>query len=79
MQPDVRVDASGTYCPVPILEIAKAVRRLAPGTLVELIATDPGVRQDLPAWCEATGHALLGLEQRGTSWVAWVRKAGGGA
>jgi tRNA 2-thiouridine synthesizing protein A len=79
MQPDVRVDASGRYCPVPILEIAKAVRQLAPGTLVELVATDPGVRHDLPAWCEATGHALLGLEQRGATWVAWVRKAGGGA
>jgi tRNA 2-thiouridine synthesizing protein A len=79
MQPDVRVDASGTYCPVPILEIAKTVRRLAPGTLVELVATDPGVEHDLPAWCEATGHALLGLERRGAVWVAWVRKVGGGA
>lgn len=79
MRPDVRVDASGMYCPMPILEIAKVVRRLEPGALVELVATDPGVEQDLPAWCEATGHALLGLERRGASWVAWVRKAGEGA
>lgn len=79
MQPDVRVDASGKYCPVPILEIAKAVRPLAPGALVELVATDPGVQHDLPAWCEATGHTLLSLERRGATWVAWVRKAGGGA
>ena len=78
MQPDVRVDASGTYCPVPILEIAKAVRRLQPGALVELVATDVGGEHDLPARCEATGHTLLGLERRGASWVAWVRKAGGG-
>jgi tRNA 2-thiouridine synthesizing protein A len=75
MQPDVRVDASGTFCPVPILEIAKAVRPLAPGTLVELVATDPGVAQDLPAWCDATGHHLVRLEQREALWVAWVRKA----
>ncbi|ATB32573.1 sulfurtransferase TusA family protein [Melittangium boletus] len=75
MQPDVRVDASGTWCPVPILEIAKAVRRLAPGALVELVATDPGVARDLPAWCEATGHQLLSLERRDALWVAWVRKA----
>ncbi len=34
---------------------------------------------DPPAWCEATGHALLGLERRGAAWVAWVRKADGGA
>jgi tRNA 2-thiouridine synthesizing protein A len=79
MQPDVRVDASGRYCPVPILELAKAVRPLGPGALVELWATDPGVESDLPAWCEATGHTLLGLERRGTLYVAWVRKADGGA
>ncbi|WP_235216798.1 sulfurtransferase TusA family protein [Archangium violaceum] len=46
---------------------------------MELVATDPGVQADLPAWCEATGHALLGLERRGAAWVAWVRKADGGA
>ncbi|MBM7117498.1 sulfurtransferase TusA family protein [[Archangium] primigenium] len=77
MRPDVRVDASGTFCPVPILEIAKAMRRAAPGSLVELVATDAGVAADLPAWCEATGHELLGLERRDTLWVGWVRKAGG--
>ena len=44
-----------------------------------LVVIDPGVQADLPAWCEATGHALLGLERRGAAWVAWVRKAGGGA
>ncbi|MET0404194.1 MAG: sulfurtransferase TusA family protein [Cystobacter sp.] len=78
MQPDVRVDAAGTYCPIPILRIAKAVRPLAPGTLVELVATDPGVRQDLPAWCEATGHQLVRLEPQGERWVAWVRTRGAG-
>ncbi len=77
MHPDVRVDASGTWCPVPILRIAKAVRPLGPGVLVELVATDPGVQKDLPAWCESTGHRLLGLERQGASWVAWVRTAGG--
>jgi tRNA 2-thiouridine synthesizing protein A len=76
MQPDVRVDASGKYCPLPILEIARAVRPLGPGALVELVATDPGVESDLPAWCEATGHALLRLERRGELYVAWVRTRG---
>ncbi len=73
----VRVDTSGALCPVPILEIAKAMRRLPPGALVELISTDAGLEADLPAWCEATGHALVRLERRGTSYVGWVRKAGG--
>jgi TusA-related sulfurtransferase len=76
METAVRVDTSGAFCPVPILEIAKAVRRLAPGTLIELISTDIGLEADLPAWCEATGHALVRMERRGASYVGWVRKAG---
>lgn len=76
MEAAVRLDTSGALCPMPILEIAKAMRRLAPGTLVELISTDRGLEADLPAWCEATGHQLVRLERRGTSYVGWVRKAG---
>ncbi len=75
MEAAVRVDTSGALCPMPILEIAKAMRRLAPGTLVELTPTAPGLEADLPAWCEPTGHPLVRLERRGTSYVGWVRKA----
>ncbi|MBZ4416432.1 sulfurtransferase TusA family protein [Myxococcus sp. RHSTA-1-4] len=76
MEADVRLDTSGALCPMPILEIAKAIRRLSPGTVVELISTDRGLEADLPAWCEATGHVLVRMERRGTSYVGWVRKAG---
>jgi tRNA 2-thiouridine synthesizing protein A len=74
METTVRVDTSGAPCPVPILEIAKAIRRLPVGTLVELISTDRGLEADLPAWCEATGHTLVRLERRGASYVGWIRK-----
>lgn len=76
MEAATRVDASGTACPVPILEIAKAIRRLPVGALVELISTDRGLEADLPAWCEATGHTLVRLERRGASYIGWVRKEG---
>ena len=72
--PEVRVDTSGSYCPVPILELAKACRGLPTGTVVELWATDPGVQADLPAWCEATGNALLSIEQAGERYVARVQR-----
>lgn len=78
MEAAIRVDTSGAACPVPILEIAKAIRRVPAGTVVELISTDRGLEADLPAWCEATGHTLLRLERRGASYVGWVRKAGQG-
>ncbi|MBN8227585.1 sulfurtransferase TusA family protein [Corallococcus macrosporus] len=76
MEAGVRVDTSGALCPVPILEIAKAMRRLPPGSLVELISTDRGLEADLPAWCDATGNTLVRMERRDAHYVGWVRKAG---
>lgn len=69
----VVVDASGAACPVPILELAKEARRSAPGSLVELVATDPAVEADLSAWCAATGSELLSLERKRGVYRAHVR------
>ena len=70
------VDARGLFCPLPILELAKAIRSLEPGQELLLLATDPAAREDLTAWCEATGHALLSLELEPGGLRARVRKAG---
>ena len=45
------VDALGTWCPVPIHLIDRAIRQAAPGEVVELLADDPLIEVDLPAWC----------------------------
>ncbi|ABF92025.1 conserved hypothetical protein [Myxococcus xanthus DK 1622] len=76
MEAAVRIDTRGALCPMPILELAKAMRALAPGTLVELVSTDRGLEADLPAWCEATGNPLVRMERRERLYVGWVRKAG---
>ncbi|MFT3709339.1 MAG: sulfurtransferase TusA family protein [Archangium sp.] len=51
------VDARGKACPVPIIELAKALRA---HPMVELWADDPAARGDLNAFLEATGHRLAG-------------------
>ena len=56
------VDARGTLCPVPIIRGAERMRLMAAGQVLELLATDPAVLEDLPAWCRATGHEFLGFE-----------------
>ena len=55
----VQVDARGLSCPMPIVKTAQAVKTLAPGALVEVLATDPGSQRDFVAWSRATGHALI--------------------
>ena len=71
------VDALGTRCPVPIHLVARAAARSAPGDLIELLASDPLITVDLPAWCHRSGHALEGLERDGDDYTGRVRIAGG--
>jgi tRNA 2-thiouridine synthesizing protein A len=55
----LRVDASGLSCPLPIVRTAQAMKTVATGDLVEVIATDPGSVKDFDAWSKSTGHALV--------------------
>lgn len=71
--PDRIVDTRGTYCPVPIVETAKAVKALGPGQVVLVLATDPGIETDLPYWCKSTKHEYLGVDREGPVFHAWVR------
>lgn len=73
--PDLILDTSGKFCPVPVLEIAKAIKTLQSGQVIELVATDPGVATDMPSWCKATRNEFLGLVREGGTLRAYVRKA----
>lgn len=72
-QPDRVIDTSGTFCPVPIIETAKAAREEAPGRILLVIATDPGIEGDMPVWCKGTRNELLAMEREGDRFLCWVR------
>ncbi|WP_024301069.1 sulfurtransferase TusA family protein [Pseudogulbenkiania sp. MAI-1] len=59
MQPDRLIDLSGLNCPLPILRSKKALAEMDSGTVLEVIATDPGAPKDFEAFCRQTGNALL--------------------
>lgn len=52
-------DAGMMGCGELILELRQRLNRLPPGAALTLIARDPGVPEDLPAWCRMTGHRLV--------------------
>jgi tRNA 2-thiouridine synthesizing protein A len=53
------VDAKGQSCPGPLVSLAKALKNAQSGDLLELLATDPGSRSDVPSWAELSGNELL--------------------
>ncbi len=72
--PDRTIDTSGTLCPYPIVETARAVRALAPGAVLCVIATDPGVESDMPMWCRATRNEHIATFRDGAAWKSYLRK-----
>ena len=53
------IDARGLSCPMPIVKTAQAIKSVAPGGLIEVLATDPGSVKDFAAWARTTGHELI--------------------
>ena len=58
-----------------MVRLAEALRARSPGARVRLLGTDAALLDDLPAFCEATGHRLLCLEAREGMVEAWVEVA----
>jgi tRNA 2-thiouridine synthesizing protein A len=56
---DARVDARGLNCPMPIVRTAQAIKPLASGQTLEVLATDPGSVKDFAAWAKATGNEIV--------------------
>lgn len=53
------LDATGLSCPLPILKASKALRAMEAGQTLELLANDPGAKDDVPDFCQSAGHQLL--------------------
>jgi len=53
------LDTSGLNCPLPILKTKKALKGMAAGETLELLATDPGSVADIAAFCNQTGNDLV--------------------
>lgn len=59
------LDLKSLSCPLPIIKTAKAMKELAPGELLEALATDPGSVSDFNAWAKTTGNPLVEWGEEG--------------
>lgn len=52
------LDCLGQRCPVPVIELAKAIAEVSIGEVVTVLSDDEAAATDLPAWCRMRGQAL---------------------
>jgi len=73
MKADEKLDCAGQMCPMPIVNTAKKIKNMKKGQVLEISATDEGIKNDMKAWCESTGNKLLATEE-GEKIRVYVRK-----
>ena len=72
---DQVLDAKGLNCPLPILKAKKALKGVAVGQTLEVLATDPGSVADFDAFCRATGNELLESAQNDGVYRFLIKRA----
>jgi TusA-related sulfurtransferase len=56
------IDARGSYCPGPLMELIRGIRESQVGDVLTVLSTDSGSKIDIPKWIEKAGHRLVALE-----------------
>ncbi len=71
-----RLDARTLICPMPVIRTQEFIKGLQPGDEFEVIATDPGALQDIPAWCRVHGHTVVAAEESAPDILIRIRVGG---
>ena len=66
------IDCRGLKCPLPVLRLEKALAEAEPGFALEVLATDPVARVDIPLYCRQNGHTCTVTEGDGVLWFEIV-------
>jgi tRNA 2-thiouridine synthesizing protein A len=58
------IDARGSFCPGPLMELIRAIRESDVGDVIAVRSTDAGSKTDIPLWVDKAGHRLIALVAR---------------
>ena len=60
MEADRIIDARGSFCPGPLMELIAGMKMSKVGETIELLSSDKGSAQDVPEWINKVGHQMVG-------------------
>ena len=71
---NITVDCRGQTCPVPLVEVRKALKKAKPGEVIEVTGTHPASKKEIPMAAQALKAELLSVEGTDTDWKILIRK-----
>ena len=72
--PLVTIDALGRKCPIPIIMLAAQIRDVPVGRVIAVLADDPAVYTDVPAWCALKSHECVFRADLPSGWAFGIRR-----
>ncbi|MCO5106723.1 MAG: sulfurtransferase TusA family protein [Burkholderiaceae bacterium] len=69
------IDARGSFCPGPLMELIAGMKMAQVGDELEVLSSDKGSANDIPEWIRKVGHELIGTREEAGVWHISVRKA----
>ncbi len=70
----VVVDARGSYCPGPLMELIKTIKNVPVGEIIEVLSSDASSAKDIPEWVKKAGHELVEVKEEDGYWRIVVKK-----
>jgi tRNA 2-thiouridine synthesizing protein A len=74
MQKDETLDCKGLMCPMPIVKLAKKMKELPAGKVLEMVSDDVGSKEDVPAWCKRTNNELVEMKEDKGVFYYYIKK-----
>ncbi len=71
---DIKIDVKGETCPVPLVEVRKALRKASPGDIVEVTGTHSASKKEIPMAVEALGLELIDIIEEEGVWKIKIRR-----
>jgi tRNA 2-thiouridine synthesizing protein A len=68
------IDARGTFCPGPLMELIAGMKLVNVGDEVEILSSDKGSGSDIPEWVNKVGHEMVSSSEDQGVWHIVVRK-----
>ena len=70
------LDARRLLCPLPVIRAQDAIATMQAGERLRVVATDPGVKNDIPAWCRINGHKVETMKEQDDEIVITIEVEG---
>jgi TusA-related sulfurtransferase len=68
------IDARGSFCPGPLMELIGRLKFGQVGEEFEVLSTDKGSAADIPEWVKKVGHQLIDTREEAGVWHIALKK-----